>query len=140
MSRRYEASAPVTLLAAANVASGLKHKLAVINSSGQAALPASTADSDQIVVGTFAQDASTTGMAITINQLQGKITMVSDGSAAIAAGNYVAVTNTNARQGEVHALTAPTAARNIVGVALEAVDSGDRDEFQVLAMPIGVGA
>ena len=144
MSRRYEATAPITLPAAATVASGLKNKLCHINSSGQAVLLTAAAASANVpVVGTFAQDGTTQGMAVTINQLQGKVTMVA--GAAIAAGEVVTA---NASTTTSHAGTVVksdnsddtklSATRMNVGVALEAA-AALNDDVQVLAIPFGVG-
>lgn len=130
---KYEATAPITLIAGASVASGLEGKLVQINSSGQAVLP-TAADSDAPVVGVFAQDEMTSGEPVTINQLQGKVTMVS--AAAITAGHIVSATAVAAKAGQVSGSADFSADATGVGIALTPAAAADT-KFQVLAIPYG---
>jgi len=129
---KYEATSPITLIAAAT-ASDLEGKLVIVNADGKAALP-TAADVDAPVVGTFAQDASTVDEPVTINQLQGKLTMVS--AAAVTRGHIVHATDVAAKAGQVSGGADFHATAINVGIALEAAAAADT-KFQVLAIPYG---
>ena len=129
---KYEATSPVTLIAGETLASGARGLLCIIGAAGRAIRPAS-ADGDAPIVGVFAQDALIAGEPVTVNQLQGKVTM--QAQAAIAAGNVVVATAVGNNRGKVNG-GADFGAATAVGVALEAA-AADGDLIQVLAVPYG---
>ena len=139
MSAKHEASSPVTLIAGATVASGVRGKLVEINSTGRAVLMVAATG---VAVGTVAQDAMTLGEPVTVNQLQGKLQFVA--GAAIAVGDRILYNASGAAgaAGKVRgAATISAVAANVqvVGVQLETAAIADEAIFQGLAMPAGFG-
>ena len=127
---KYEATSPVTLTAGETVASGLRGRGAKINAAGQ--VVRCTAASD-LVIGIFSQDAMATGEPVTVDQLQGKVSVVA--AVAITRGYYVVLSGAAGGFGSAETFAGLANDNICVGVALETASAG---EFaQVLAAPIG---
>ena len=132
----YEATAPISLIANETVASGLRGRLAVITPGAGGRVARAGGDTDIPVAGVFAQDSMVQGEPVTVDQLQGKVTMIA--KLAITAGWPVNVHNatTNADRGKVTATAEWHATSTNVGIALEDA-AADGDRIQVLAAPWG---
>ena len=127
---KYEATSSVTLTAGETVASGLRGRGAKIDSTGR--VVRCTAASD-LVIGIFSQDAMTTGEPVTVDQLQGKVSVVA--AAAITRSQYVVLSGVAGGFGSANAFGGLANDNICIGVALETAAAG---EFaQVLAAPIG---
>ena len=133
---KYEATSPVSFIAGETVASGLRGKLAVVTINGGGRVARSGSNTSVPIAGVFAQDSMITGEPVTVDQLQGKVTVIAQ--AGITAGHivYIATGNTDANRGKVNAAADWASGHNYVGIALEDA-AADGDRFQMLAQPLG---